>query len=243
MDNLFDLLQLIEETRVRYRELDDRFEDGMARTTKEVEQLTSAWCVLIQRCQSVAKATDQRLDGVEQGAVLLLDPLAGRSSEAIPLPCGDEFDPELRGLLEAQSAITLLRHKIETCNEGLIRRLSRLQACAGLGWSEFARLCPWFRRSAYDRAVLDITDLMVRLSASYGLQLRLNGRLREALCSLGEIMGSILTALELAAVETEDAASVLKRRHTMASVVECRACIGGILDVLTECFNKLISPV
>src|SRR3569623_1886209 len=128
MDNVFDLLQLIEETRLRYDRLDDRFEDGMARTTKEVESLMSAWCVMIQRCHTVVKGIDRRLDAVEGGVVHLLDPQAVESSEPRVLPSVEEFEPDLRDLLDVQSAVTLLRHKIESCNEGLIRRLSRLQA-------------------------------------------------------------------------------------------------------------------
>lgn len=243
MDNLFDLLQLIEDSRATYSNLNDRFEDGMSMTTKEVEKLTSAWCVLIQRCQNVVKAIDKRLDGVEEAVVAISDPLpVGEPVETV-LPNGQEFDAELRGLLDVQSAITLLRHRIESCNGGLIRRLSRLQACAGLGSHDLARLCPWFRRTIYDRAVPDITDLMVRLSASYGLQLRQNRRLREALCALSENLGGVLTGLELAAIEKEDVATVLKRRHTMALIVDCRAHIAKVLDILAESFNKLISPV
>jgi hypothetical protein len=75
MDNLFDLLQLIEESRVEYSDFDDRFEHGMALITKEVETLTSAWCVLIQRSQEVVKTVDRRLDGVEEAVVAILDPL------------------------------------------------------------------------------------------------------------------------------------------------------------------------
>lgn len=243
MDNLFDLLQLIEDTRIAYRALDDRFDDGMSRTTKDVESLTSAWCVLIQSCQTVVRSVDRRLDDVEEGVVALLDPLTGDAGTDPPLPNGEYFEDDLRGLLDVQSANTLLRHRIESCNQGLIRRLSRLQACAALGWNSLARLCPWARRSNYDRAVLDITDIMVRLSASYGLQLRQNARLRVGLCALSETLGGVLTALELAAVGKEDPTTVIKRRHTMADLVECRAHMADILEILGESFNKLISPV
>ena len=244
MDNLFDLLQLIEESRVEYSDFDDRFEHGMALITKEVETLTSAWCVMIQRSQEVVKAVDRRLDGVEEAVVAILDPLPAEDLLTTALvPDAQDFEPDLKDLLSVQSSNVLLRHRIESCNEGLIRRLSRLQASAGLGSRHLARFCPWSHRSTYEGAVLDVTDLMLRLSASYGLQLRLNGRLREALCSLSENIGGVLTALELAAVENGDVASVLKRRHTMACILDCRAYNAQVLDVLAESFNKLISPV